>query len=449
MTQSLDLSQTNIVPSEHPELFNSIQGNILAGHGRDFSRHIFLTFSAGQADTARTWLRDYAATQVTSAAEQENQRAQHINGSDSESLFSNVFLSTWAYSYFGYDDLTQQPADDSFRQGMATRTTVLSDPERSLWEQDFQSNIHIMVLVAHNTESQAVQACQNILDATSAFTQSSHIQEGAVIRNDTGQVIEHFGFADGVTNPQYLKRKIDSQPSAKFDTSAPLSLVLAKDPQGDEWAYGSFVVYRKLAQDVPAWNSAVMTLANTLDVDPSLAGAYAVGRFQDGTPVVDSKTALGGPVNSDFNYDDDPEGAKCPFHAHTRKTNPRGQTEKLFAGTSLESERHHRITRRAISYGNQGSSDVGLLFLCMQSSIVDQFDFMQRSWANANHFIKNNTGQDTVIGQGGQYPEEGQAYPNEWGNEEAGTTRFDFKHFISMRGGEYFFAPSMAFIKNI
>ncbi len=110
----------------------------------------------------------------------------------------------------------------------------------------------------------------------------------------TGEELEHFGFRDGVSQPLFLKRDIDKEREhsdfSKWDPRAPLNLVLFKDPLGKEKeSYGSFLVFRKLEQNVKGWNNDVVNnLAKKLNVPDELARAYTMGRFQDGTVVVQS-----------------------------------------------------------------------------------------------------------------------------------------------------------------
>ena len=50
-----------------------------------------------------------------------------------------------------------------------------------------------------------------------------------------------------------------------------------------------------------------------------------VGRFDDGTPLTLQRTdGAAQAIMNNFTYDSDGDGHKCPFHAHIRKTNPRG-----------------------------------------------------------------------------------------------------------------------------
>jgi Dyp-type peroxidase family len=227
--------------------------------------------------------------------------------------------------------------------------------------------------------------------------------------------------------------------------------VLVKDPftaAGDN-NYGSFLVFRKLEQDVDGFNKRVSELASNLDLNGNqsgkitkedYAGALVIGRFKDGTPLVKSDIKLGeSPAFNDFKYEQvDRPAHKCPFHAHIRKANPRGQG--LLVGQSY-------ITRRGIPYGTRDApGKKGLLFMCFQSNLKRQFNFIQKAWANAPGFppFRGKPGIDPLIGQGHQG---GQSWPKQFGDEQE--IEFNFSGFVTMKGGEYFFAPGIGFLKNI
>ncbi|MBM3222261.1 MAG: hypothetical protein FJZ47_00435 [Candidatus Tectomicrobia bacterium] len=159
---------------------------------------------------------------------------------------------------------------------------------------------------------------------------------------------------------------------------------LVQDPYGRTGQdSGSYVVFRKLEQRVRAFKMMERRLAQALNLtgeDAERAGAFIVGRFEDGTPVTLQATD-GRPTNA-FTYVDDPDGGKCPLQAHVRKVTPRQP------GTP-------RIVRRGIPYGARpplppGEPDlgafpangVGLLFICYQGSITRQFEYLQRALAN-------------------------------------------------------------------
>ncbi|QKG55221.1 Dyp-type peroxidase [Hymenobacter sp. BRD128] len=236
----------------------------------------------------------------------------------------------------------------------------------------------------------------------------------------------------------------------------------------EENSFGSFLVYRKLRQKVRAFKDAEGedkdakpdTLANVLGLtgdDRARAGAMLVGRFENGTPLavlgtnVDPHT--GKPVfTNNFDYQHDTQALKCPFHAHIRKVNPRGETEP---GPELR----HRITRRGVPYGPQlpdGAPEDGvsrgLLFMCYQRNIGQQFEFMQQAWANNANFIHGadpangitSVGLDPIIGQGTRGP---LTFPVVY--DQAGTKQADFAQFVDLEGGEYFYAPSLSGLRSL
>jgi deferrochelatase/peroxidase EfeB len=169
------------------------------------------------------------------------------------------------------------------------------------------------------------------------------------------------------------------------------------------------------------------------------------------------------PVPNNFDYRDDAAGLKCPFHSHIRKTNPRGESVRPGLASSLDEERQHIMVRRGITYGerktkpagknggieftDQPTGGVGLLFMAYQNDIATQFEFTQAIWANNKNFVNSGTGIDPVIGQGDAG---GQKCPVHWGGSPDDSSKpFDFRGFVSMKGGEYFFAPSLSALKNL
>jgi deferrochelatase/peroxidase EfeB len=134
-------------------------------------------------------------------------------------------------------------------------------------------------------------------------------------------------------------------------------------------------------------------------------------------------------------------------------------------GSDEDLERSRRITRRGITYGtrakhpddDQSLNDlpiggVGLLFMCFQASITDQFAFMQQSWVNSEGFLLPQTGVDPVIAQAPAAPAPiPQTWHPEFGNPSplAPTVGFSFGQFVTLKGGEFFFAPSIPFLKGL
>ena len=207
---------------------------------------------------------------------------------------------------------------------------------------------------------------------------------------------------------------------------------------------------------VESFDAAVRKVAEQLDQPIDFVGAQAVGRFKNGTPLAISGTPednFDATGEGKFDYDDDDDGDKCPLHAHIRKVNPRnslGFIVNLFAR-----EKTRRIARRGITYGDRPdretggeppSGGVGLIFICYQNDISDQFEFIQEQWANDRRFPRRGkAGIDPVIGRAGgeEIDRDDPHYPTRWDAPDDDRQRVKFGEHVRLRGGEYFYAPSM------
>jgi deferrochelatase/peroxidase EfeB len=101
-------------------------------------------------------------------------------------------------------------------------------------------------------------------------------------------------------------------------------------------------------------------------------------------------------------------------------------------------------------FADKPKGGVGLLFMAYQSSIANQFEVTQQHWANAKDFVKSGVGLDPVIGQGST-PQ--LKCPFSWdgspGPDGKTTKDLPFLGAVTMKGGEYFFAPSLSGLKNL
>ena len=490
---SVNLKATSINPyaKEYEKLLKNMQGNILKGHGRDYSVHIFIKFTA-DTRTVKKWIESFAKKYVTSAEQQLKDTDKYKKTKIPGGLFGNFFLSAKGYETLGFTKqkiqaafveedvfLGSEKVDVKFTKGMAAAQRELQDPPVNSWEQGYryqQQTIDAVILLADENEALLYREATAIMQEIKAVATVLAVEYGKALRNNKGEGIEHFGYVDGRSQPLFLASDLEAEKNKdgidKWEPSAPLELALVKDPFAEEQdCFGSYVVFRKLEQNVRGFKQREEELAQALGLvgeDAERAGALAVGRFEDGTPVVLQPTdGLDSPVPNNFTYDDDLEGSKCPFHAHIRKMNPRNDIPNFFAPDEAvkqqlqEEERSHRIVRRGIPFGKRQvepkddptieqmpTGGVGLLFMCFQSNIARQFGFMQKNWANNLNFVQPQTGIDPVIGQ--QAIGEAslaQQWPPQWG--EPGKQPFDFGRFVTMKGGEFFFAPSLAFLRRL
>ena len=478
MTGSVTLSAETIPfdaeAAKYRDMLRNLQGNIITSHGRDFAMHTFFRLK-GDPSAAKATIRElHASGFITSAAEQANQAA--LQGTKQE-VFGTLLLTarglrTLGFALppgFGSSKKPPGPASDvEFTKPMrdVSNASELADhPEE--WEPPYRQDIDGLLIVAFGRHGGNEQATVDALFAHAQTARDILEKSAEVLAVETGHshVIggeprEHFGFVDGISQPLFRAKDVTAAGNVQgYDQSNGLVNLLVVDPfapANEKDAFASFFVFRKLEQNVKRWREAVVSTAALFGIDPALAGALAMGRFQNGDPVVQFPQPLGQapqptPFN-DFNYAQDVQGARCPYHAHIRKTNPRGDTDRSFGegdGSLTQGERDRRIARRGISYGSRAhdlsdapESGVGLLFMCYQANIADQFAFIQKNWVNNDEFGRAvpSPGQDAVIGQGTHKAE--QTWPTAWDGTSTKTIP-DFGKFVINRGGEYFIALSI------
>jgi Dyp-type peroxidase family len=453
-------------------MLEDLQGNILKGHGREHTAHLFLNFGDNIAK-AKAVIRS-VGRQVQSALDQLRDakvfKATRLSGC----CFQSFYLTAAGYAALG-TAASKQPSGAAFKAGLRARGGSLNDPPPSSWDKHFKQDspariVHGMMLIADTTEAEVV-AHANRWAALLALGGITVIGRdiGKAYKNKAGNGLEHFGYVDGRSQPLLLKQDVDAEAAsagtAKWDPAFPLKQVLVQDKGGSSTvsSFGSYFVFRKLEQNVKGFKDTEQQLATALglvgDADRERAGAMAVGRFEDGTPFIMQQTDGLGPAN-DFNYTPDPSGALCPFRSHIRKTNPRGESAIKLAqfGVTVASEREHIMARRGITYGERTqdadfefldpkpTKDVGLLFMAYMSSIENQFEFTQATWANNTSFVAPNSGLDPVLGQGTNTAAETK-WPDGFGRPNKAS--FDFHGFVTLKGGEYFFAPSKSFLTTL
>ncbi len=446
--------------ADEVDMLDDLQGNILKGHGRDHTSNLFLVFDQNQPIKIKTFIHNLAIRIKTAHQQlkESDARKKRVIGAADGGVFVSFLLSAAGYDALGIPN-AKIPQNTAFLNGLKSRQEILADPDFGLWEDTFQNQIHAMVLIGDDHLANVEKEREIIINLMPDSVSVVGEENGMAIRNDNNDGIEHFGYVDGRSQPLMLKEDIQFEGGIHiWDPTFPIGQALVRCPGGTSAnSHGSYFVFRKLEQDVKGFKEAEEAIAKQLELekhgeDPELAGAMLVGRFEDGTPVVMQKTDKLLPVPNNFDFRDDSTGSKCPFHSHIRKVNPRGESQNL--GASLEQERSHIMARRGIPYGGLPvnldkpiNRKVGLLFMAYQNDIENQFEFTQQSWANDSEFVKTATGIDPVIGQG-----EGASTPLQqsakWGDPDS-KQNICFNGFVTMKGGEYFFAPSISFLKTI
>jgi Dyp-type peroxidase family len=485
------------------KVMTNLQGNILKGHGRDHTENIFFSFvdGDGNGDVAkvRRALREIGNDHVTSAYRQlldteEFKRCQkepdcHNDGT----TFCSLFITALGYTQLGEKFVTEEPNLAFNEPGMKGEVSraQLGDPELTSWDTGFQKDISAMLLVADDNTARGdgvAKALVGLLrDAGCVIVKR---QKGKAIKNEIGNGLEHFGYVDGRSQPLMLLEDIEAESRddgiAHWDPTSGLDRALVKDPlvnDPENLTYGSFFIFRKLEQRVRAFKTAEQDVADALKLTGEareLAGALLVGRFEDGTPVTMSDEAKGlKKPRNDFNYDADQLGSRCPFHSHIRKTNPRGSSAPPPAGgpAARKEEQQHLMARRGITYedierevhpANLPDADdkdefllkvapllpengVGLLFMAYNARLDEQFVHTQVQWANNTGYppCKGLAGLDGVIGQPALPPAQ-HAYKEKWDEPGSKDVNFTgFNDFVRMKGGEYFFAPSVRYLRSL
>ncbi len=463
---------------DEQQMLECLQGNILKGHGRPETVNIFFTLDPTRAQESRRVLRELGNYHLTSAYQQLLETDEYHNKGASGGTFVAAFLAFSGYQAIGRDALAPT-GEPEFRKGMKDGASLAAVKDTLAdWEPHFQGQIDGMVLVGdmvRNNVRLKRDAVVALLDECGAKV--VHEQIGSAVKDKHDNGIEHFGYVDGRSQPLMLSEDITKESKgagvARWDPQFALATALVKDMPGstDKTAFGSYFIFRKLEQNVHGFKLQEQVLADKLGLkgeDRERAGALVVGRFEDGTPVTMSDEAKGLNPPNDFDYSGD-GGSRCPFQAHIRKVNPRGS-----GPGGAADERTRIMARRGIPFEDKPrlahpsalpdaktlaefkhdvlpllpKGGVGLLFMAYNGSLTRQFVFTQASWANNIAFQVAGTGVDPIIGQGA-VAGTGPQWSESWDDPASVKKSFDFHGFVTMRGGEYFFAPSLTFFKSL
>jgi Dyp-type peroxidase family len=352
------------------------------------------------------------------------------------------------------DSLDSFPPE--FREGMAARAELLGDTGLSApehWDKPLGTpDVHIALAAIAPDAPRLRVLLDQIMTSRRDLDGVDEIwrQDCYALPNER----EAFGFKDGISHPAIEGSGIPGSNPKEVPLKAgefvlgyrnemdALPAMPAPDVLGRN---GTYVVFRKLHQNVAAFRQYIRANAANPE-DEALLAAKFVGRWRSGAPLSLSPDrddpALGADParNNDFLYhDDDPRGLKCPIGSHIRRMNPR---DAVVTGAV----RLHRMIRRGTNYGSQlaegvledDGQDRGLCFVFVGASLTRQFEFVQTQWINDGRFIGAPAEKDPLVGgNDGLCPFTVPARPVRRRVQ-------GLPNFVSTRGGEYCFAPSLS-----
>jgi Dyp-type peroxidase family len=447
---------------------DDLQGNILCGYGNDFRHGLYLFVQIEDAGAGRKLVADLLE-RVTRAARWPGPPTEPEKPVDTLNL-----AMTWrGLGALGVPAWLLDTFPRAFRAGMAARAEILgdtgeSDPDK--WDPGLrEGEPHLLITVTARSEPARDALREELLHRVAEpCLKALHQVSSRPLGPEKGNYArEHFGFADGLAQPSIRGEDqgpwggpgqgIPTANPAGWRDIEPGEFILGyrdedggfpdapADPLG---CNGSYMVVRKLHQDVALFNWYLKQMAGGKPEREEEIAAKIVGRWRNGEPLIPSRTPDDerDPKKpqtwiNNFRYADDPEGLRCPLGAHIRRANPR---EDFLLAPGGEFTMRHRIIRRGMPYGEpladplkDDGGERGLMFVCFQSKLEAQFEFIQQRWLLDGDAFRLGPDQDFLAGQ--ERARGKMAIPGR---------RPDFLHpqhaFVVTKGGEYFFAPGIA-----
>jgi Dyp-type peroxidase family len=254
---------------------------------------------------------------------------------------------------------------------------------------------------------------------------------------------------------------------------------------------GSFLVFRRLRQDVGLFWRTMADIAGGLkkttgfeEMSDERLASRLVGRWPSGAPVNrvpdkdDEKLGQNPYANNHFRFDSDSgplpleppgedpfpmssadsAGTTCPWAAHIRKVNTRDSASDLGGRDSTYTR---RILRVGIPFGkpledrymekdrDPEKGERGLLFLSIQASIENQFEFLMTRWMGDPTRPKMPGGHDLLVGQNDAVGEGRIRKCSIFGRGLQQAVLQTDAQWIIPTGGGYFFVPSIRTLKEV
>jgi Dyp-type peroxidase family len=353
---------------------------------------------------------------------------------------------------------------EAFRGGMAARAGELRDygenaPEH--WDAPFGSGlIHLGVSVFSDSEQawretmeMARRQYQGFPGLTVVLEQDFGAQPGD---------LNPLGYKDSIGQPAIEGCGVDSLPgqgppikAGEFilgypgEAGVPLPM-----PQPDVLGRnGTFAGLRKYQSRVATFNRFLREHAET-EPERELLAAKPVGRWRSGAPLTlapekdDPDLGADPRRNDDFSYAADTDGRQVPLGSHMRRMNPRDTKLAILTDVNI-----HRVIRRSTTYGAPYDPDAvspqddetprGLYFIFLSAKAMATLEFLQQEWINNGNFMSLGSERDPNVG----LQQDGATFTIP--REPVRRRIHGIETFNVLRGGEYFFLPSLSALRWI
>jgi Dyp-type peroxidase family len=427
--------------------FDEIQGFILSSYQR-LPEAAYLFFHVSVKEAGREWL-----------AEVRKSISFASNWDKKESRINVAFTSSSLLA-LGVDQRYCDTFSVEFQEGVVS---TVNTPSRSYYLGDVGGSapenweiggpntpqVHVMLLLFAADKPTLDELKKKHIDLAKDKGLDLLKEEGTIRLTENK---EHFGFRDSISQP-FIKGNHGERKEGQDEIATGEFVlgyvneygIVASMPADPLGSNGSYLVYRKLEQDVKLFHDFLLAASGNDPEKAQWLGAKMFGRWQDGTawglrPQKDSKASSKEPNNEFKFYEDDPLGHKTPIGSHIRRANPRDGLE-TDPKESVKTVNRHRIVRRGRMYGspyveNSPDKERGMLFIAINADIKRQFEFVQETWINDPKFNGLDTDEDPIVGVNG---------PNStftiqhWPIRQQITS---IPRFVKVKAADYFFLPS-------
>jgi deferrochelatase/peroxidase EfeB len=499
-----------------------IQGNVVRPYGRfgfPVARYLLLNVRDGRL--GRQWLAQLVPRITTSATWGEGP-----GGVPKPAATLNMAINHAGLDALDVPHATLNSFPQEFTMGMRSRRDIIGDDGPSgpdywdpVWRSaDADKAVHILLTLNAQTPMAMTAQYDGILQ-TLADSQGAvallegHVgQDGQLMPYQEGHLLwedgkptakEHFGYTDGIGDPYFEgiadpRYRVEGRGKQMEDgTWQPLAtgeFLLGHMDEAREYPpapepvlfsrNGTYMVYRKLHQNVASFDALLQREGKHYPGGPELLAAKFVGRWRDnGAPLVsapdapskaawDATFAQASPEQqdamlSDFVYDEDMSGARCPMSAHIRRLNPRASLE-IKAGvcpgefardkgafdTPGALANRRRILRRGLAYGHSSdrssdAGDHGVIMMMLNADIGRQYEFIQQQWVNYGNDFREGNDKEVLLGNHNAIDPTCVIHAVDPAGDAPPRFVRHIPRLVETRGGDYFFVPSLTALRLV